>query len=91
MKDILASHPDVKLQVSITVDPLDLDDLKREHISIPIVRQMESQNFGSAADAERYLSTLLEGGLSGRTLADRIASPRMLTMTSLIASFKILP
>ncbi len=36
---------DVKTQVTITVDPLVLDDFKRELTTIPILRIMEKQNF----------------------------------------------
>jgi hypothetical protein len=59
MEEFAAGYPDVEIQVSITVDPLAIDELQREATSFPIVRIMERTKFQSEFEAQRYLHNLM--------------------------------
>jgi tetratricopeptide (TPR) repeat protein len=70
MRVFAADNPDVQIQVSITVDPLVVDDLQREAKALPIVRIMERTKFLSETEAQRYFQNLMLRASSKELLAD---------------------
>jgi len=54
IQQFAAENPHVKIEVSITVDPLVPDELEREFMALPMVRRMEGANLRDYAEAELY-------------------------------------
>ncbi|MBX9668655.1 MAG: hypothetical protein K2X93_13600 [Candidatus Obscuribacterales bacterium] len=64
-----AEYPDLKFNVSMTVDPLIVDDLQREAKEFPIVRIMERTNFRSEDHAQKFMNNLVMSARLGEDLA----------------------
>jgi tetratricopeptide (TPR) repeat protein len=69
LQGIAAAYPEAKIRVSITVDPLVLDDFQREANAFPIVRVMERTQFQSEAEAQRCLNNLMLRSRANEQLA----------------------
>lgn len=59
LREFASVNPDLQIQVSVTIDPLAIDELQREAKAFPIVRIMERTKFQSETEAQRYMGNLM--------------------------------
>ena len=83
--ELTAANPDVEVRLSITIDPLVLDEFQREAKAFPIVRIMEGRKFHSEMEAQRYLQNLMLRANGGEQLATSDEEKRSDVARNLIA------
>ena len=91
IRGFAAANPDVEVQLSITIDPLVLDDFQREAKAFPIVRIMERMKFQSEMEAQGYLHNLMLRANAREQLATSDEEKRSDEARNLVATAFLCP